>query len=219
MTSILEKLFGSGKSEFLDLCFGELGEMVEQAAKMHDLAVAALLDNQLLDKDLEEMDDVIDKKEADVRRRIVEHMALNPAKDVVATLLLGNMVNDAERLGDYARGLAELIPLARSRRQGPFAERLIDLSSQLRPLFGQTVEAFRQDLPDQAREIMAECRRLKSEFLDFTSDVAASDLSPDMAVVYASASRMMRRSGSHLSNLASAVCLPYHHIRRDDEDA
>lgn len=219
MTSLLERLFGSGKSEFLDLCFQELGEMVEQAGSMHDLAVSALLDNVSLEKDLEEMDDFIDRKEADVRRRIVEHMALNPSKDVVATLLLGNMVNDAERLGDYARGLAELVPLARSRREGPFAQRLKDLSSDLRPLFGRTVEAFQKDLPGQAREIMGECRRLKSEFLDFSREVAGSDLSADMAVVYASASRMMRRSGSHLSNLASAICLPYHQIRRDDEDA
>ncbi|HSR68771.1 MAG TPA: PhoU domain-containing protein [Acidobacteriota bacterium] len=219
MGSLLESLFGSGQSEFLDICFSELGEMVEQSAKMYDLALAALLDNQDLDKDLEEMDDVVDEKEAEVRRRIVEHLAINPAKDLVATLLLGNMVNDAERLGDYSRGLAELIPLARSPRQGPFAQRLKDLSSQLRPLFPRTIEAFKHDHPRQAQEVMADCRKMKSRFLDYTNEVASSDLSADMAVVYASASRMMRRTSSHLSNLASAVCLPYHQIRRDDEDA
>ena len=48
--------------------------------------------------------------------------------------------------------------------------------------------------------------------------VAASDLSADLAVVYAGAARILRRIGAHLSNIVSSVVQPYDRIRHGDED-
>jgi hypothetical protein len=66
---------------------------------------------------------------------------------------------------------------------------------------------------------MEKATELKGKFQEFTAEVAASDLSADMAVVYASAARILRRVGSHLSNIASSVAQPYDRIRHGDEDA
>jgi hypothetical protein len=74
--------------------------------------------------DLEELDDVIDEAERRVRRTILQHLAVNPKQDLVASLVLVSMVQDAERIGDFARGLVELMKMARSPRQGPFADEL-----------------------------------------------------------------------------------------------
>jgi hypothetical protein len=49
--------------------------------------------------------------------------------------------------------------------------------------------------------------------------VAASDLSANMAIVYAVAARILRRISAHLSNIASTVVQPYDRIRHGDEDA
>lgn len=217
--SIFERLFGNVSSPLLDAATKDIGDMLDRASVMHDYALRGLLGNEDMTTDLDKMDDAIDEMDRDVRRRLIEHLAVEPTKDVVATLVLATMVNDAERLGDYSRGLAELIPLAGQKRTGEFAERLSALAHQLRPLFDETKEAVREDNADRARHVMGETARLKAEFLAYTRGVAASDLTADMAVVYASAARILRRTGSHLSNLASALTLPYDRIRRDDEDA
>jgi phosphate uptake regulator len=59
---------------------------------------------------------------------------------------------------------------------------------------------------------------LKKAFKDYTGKVAESDLSADMAIVYASAARILRRISAHLSNIASTVVQPYDRIRHGDED-
>jgi hypothetical protein len=51
------------------------------------------------------------------------------------------------------------------------------------------------------------------------AEVAASDLSADMAVVYSDAARILRRIGAHLSNICSTVSQPYDRIRHGDESA
>ena len=49
--------------------------------------------------------------------------------------------------------------------------------------------------------------------------MAASNLSADMAIVYATGARILRRISAHLSNIASSVVQPYDKIRHDDEES
>ena len=96
--------------------------MLRRSQEMLDLALAALLDNRPLEVDLDAMDDAVDEGERMVRRSVLEHLAVNPQQDLVASLVLASMVQDAERVGDFGRGIAELVPLAQGPRSGPFAD-------------------------------------------------------------------------------------------------
>ncbi len=217
---MFERLFGSETSSTLiEAAFRDVSGMLDQSAKMFDHALAALLDNQPLTVDLDSMDDVVDDGERMVRRTVLEHLSVNPSKDLVASLILVSMVQDAERIGDFARGLGELIPLAKSPRDGEFCDQLSTFGTQLRPLFDLCRQAFSADNADQARQVIATHTQIKPALHAFTQRVAASDLSADMAVVYASAARIFRRISAHLSNLASSVVQPYDRIRHGDEDA
>ncbi len=217
---MLREIFGGGqRSPLIEAAFEDISAMLRQSAKMLDLALSALLDNQPLDADLDELDDPVDEGERMVRRSVLEHLSFNPKQDLVASLVLVSMVQDAERIGDFARGIGELVPLAKSRREGPFADRLRACAERLRPLFGTAERAFREDDPELARTVMTRTAELKRELQRFTADVTDSDLTADMAVVYANAARILRRIGSHLSNIASSVAQPYDRIRHGDEDA
>lgn len=210
---------GTQRSPLIEAAFEDISSMLHHSGRMLDLALAALLDNQPLERDLDEMDDPVDESERMVRRSVLEHLSFNPQQDLVASLVLVSMVQDAERIGDFARGIGELVPLARSPRTGPFADRLRSCAEELRPLFEVTETAFRKDDPRRARGVMEKATELKAVLQDYTADVAASELTADMAVVYASAARILRRIGSHLSNIASSVAQPYDRIRHGDEDA
>ena len=65
---------------------------------------------------------------------------------------------------------------------------------------------------------MGEHVELKRSLMDYTRRVAASELSADMAIVYAASARILRRISAHLSNIASTVVQPYDRIRHGDED-
>jgi phosphate uptake regulator len=216
---MFEGIFGGAKSSpLIESAFDDISEMLQHSARMLDLALAALLDNQPLERDLDAMDDPVDEGERMVRRSVLEHLSFNPRQDLVASLVLVSMVQDAERIGDFARGIGEIVPLARGRRDGPFADRLREIAARLRPLFEETEIAFRKGDPERARGVMEKASGIKAELQRYTADVAASDLTADMAVVYASAARILRRVGAHLSNIASSVAQPYDRIRHGDED-
>jgi len=216
---MFERLFQpAARSPLIEAAFRDINEMLDQSERMLDLALPALLDNRTLEVDLDELDDVVDEGERMVRRSVLEHLSFNPRQDLVASLVLVSMVQDAERVGDFARGIPELLPLARHPRSGPFCEELRELASRLKPLFALTRQAFSDDDPKVARRVIGSASELKADFLDYTRRVAESDLTADMAVLYSGAARSLRRVGSHLSNIASSVVQPYDRIRHGDEE-
>ena len=124
---MLKKLFGLGKpSALIAAAFRDITGMLQQAGRMLDHSLAVLLDNRELEVDLEGMDDVIDEAEQMVRRSILEHMTVSPRQDLVASLILASIVQEAERIGDFARGLAEIARLAAAKGAEP--ETLVGLS-------------------------------------------------------------------------------------------
>jgi phosphate uptake regulator len=217
---MLKGLFGSDdRSTLVDSAFDDVTVMLQQSAKMLELSVAVLLENAELDVDFESMDDVVDESERMVRRTILQHLAVNPRQDLVASLILVSMVQDAERIGDFARGLAELVRFAKRPRSGPFAEELLEHSQMLPKMFEATEQAFRNDDSELAMKVIDTHRELKPKLTAFTERVAESDLTADMAIVYAAAAKIFRRIGAHLANICSSVIQPFDRIRHGDETA
>ncbi len=216
---MLKQLFGLGRpSTLIEAAFRDVTTMLQQAGRMLDLSLAILLDNQEPKVDLERMDDVIDEAERMVRRSILEHLNVSPRQDLVASLILASIVQEAERIGDFARGLAEIAALAKGPRSGPFADRLRTLAVRVRSLFEQCEEAFREDDSVMARAIIVSQRELKAELIRYLHEIADSDLTADMALVYGSSATVLRRISSHLSNIVTTVIQPFDRIRHGDEE-
>ena len=142
---MLKQLFGGGQNTLLESAFNDVTTMLDQGAKMLDYALAALLDHKPLDVDLDAMDDVIDDGERMVRRTVLQHLTVNPQQDLVASLILVSIVQDAERIGDFARGLSEIRDLTKAPLEGPPADELRALAGRLRPMFETCEKAFRED--------------------------------------------------------------------------
>ena len=86
-------------------------------------------------------------------------------------------------VGDFARGLAELVPLAQGPRTGPFAEELSSIYGRIRPLFDLTEEAFRKEDVPTAEKVVIAHREIKLQLQGFTEKVAASDLNAKNFVI------------------------------------
>jgi phosphate uptake regulator len=215
---MFDQLFGRNRSALVDAAFAEVSRMLALSARMLDHSLETLFDNTPLAVDLEDMDDLVDAAERSVRRTILQHLAVNPKQDLVASLVLVSMVQDAERIGDFARGIVELVRMARGPREGPFRDELRAMAARVRPLFDECEKAFREADERTARRVIVAHKAVRDDLKAYRQRVAASDLRADMAVIYAGSAQILRRVGAHLSNIASTVVQPYDLIRHGSDD-
>lgn len=210
---MFEQLFSGQRSPLVEAAFNDVSRMLHLSAQMLDHSLEVLFENQPVSINLDDMDDVVDAAERSVRRTILQHLAVNPRQELVASLVLVSMVQDAERIGDVARGVVELVQMGKGRREGPFRDELRALAARVRPLFDLCETAFREGDPEKARDVIAAQRHVRDDLKKYRQRVAASDLPADMAVLYAGAAQILRRVGAHLANIASTVVQPYDEIR------
>lgn len=192
-----------------------LAEMLDTASGMFAAATAVLLDNEALDVDLSTLDESINARERQIRRAVSEHVSTDPRDQMALSLVLVSIVQDAERCGDLAKSLAKTADLAEHPRMGPHVEALRPIRDRVQATFPRVRAAFLSSDTEAARAVMEENDRTKALTAEYLQRLAsADDLSPNLAVVLAIGGRMIGRTGSHLSNIISAVALPFEQIRR-----
>lgn len=211
-------LFRTRQPALIRQALQDLKGMLETAQTMFGAAAAHLLDNEPLPFDLEDRDQTINDGEQNVRRAVLEHIAIDPEHDMVFSLTLLSIVQDAERLGDLAKSLAETAELAQAPRMGERAARLRATRDHVAAMFETTRRAFLDGDEAGARAVMEESRTAKEQVATFIKRLAASDdVSANEALVLGLAARFIGRTSSHLSNIASSVALPFDQIRSNDE--
>ena len=207
--------FGGAKPPLITQSLHGLAEMLSTAEEMFAAATAALLDNEALELDLSALDASINARELQIRRAVSDHVAADPRDQIGLSLVLVSIVQDAERCGDLAKSLAKTADLADHPRMGPHVEALRPLRDRVQETFPRVRAAFLSSDTEAARAVMEENDWTKAQTGAYLQRLAAaSDLSPNLAVVLAIGSRMIGRTGSHLSNIISSVALPFDQIRR-----
>ena len=102
--------FWQGK-DFLTQVLEEFKKMLDDTEKMFDSVCRRLIYNEKepgLEDKLYSIDKKVNELQRDIRKRIVEHLSIQPSVDVSTSLLLMSVVKDAERLGDYSKNLLEV---------------------------------------------------------------------------------------------------------------
>lgn len=193
----------------------EVDAMLETSGEMLEAALACLLDNEALEVDLSERDEVVNESEQEVRRLVLEHLAIDPERERIQSLILISAVQEAERIGDLAKSLAAAASLADAPRLSRHAEPLRQLRDRLFRLLAETRQGFGKADAQAAHRVMKEHDDVKSFVADYLETIAhADDVTPNEAVVYAISARMMSRISSHLSNIVSSTLVPFDQIRR-----
>ena len=191
-----------------------LASMLETSATMFEAATSCLLDNRDLSIDLKALDDTVNEGEREIRRSVLEHMAVNPSDDLSHGLLLLSIVQDAERCGDLAKHIEKAAALADAPRTGRQVERLRTIRDRIGAQYPRTIAALRDGDANAARGVMAVHNEMKGEVASFLQDLAASDdLSLNAGVALTLSAQYIGRVSSHLSNVASAVAMPFDLVR------
>ncbi|MEO0560206.1 MAG: PhoU domain-containing protein [Bacteroidota bacterium] len=211
--NLLSILTGA-RPPLVDQSLTDLGVMLDTADSMFAAATNTLLDNENLNVDLSAQDETINEREQAIRRAVLEHLLSDPREDLALSLLLISIVQDAERCGDLSKSIAKAADLSASPRMGRHVNALRPIRDRVQLAFPRVRSSFLRGNSTVGRQVMEEHVQTKTDIAAFLTELAtAEDVTSNEAVVLSISARMIGRTSSHLSNIISAVTLPFDQVR------
>jgi len=148
-----------------------------------------------------------------VRRQIIEHLTLRPEANLAACLVLMSVVKDAERIGDFCKGIYEVGEGARvAFENDSYSRPLNHTVSDVGALFDKVRIAFREGEEQAAHELVRRCREIAKRCDRVIRSLFRCDLPPAKAVGYTLLFRYLKRIDVHILNITTATIAPVHEI-------
>lgn len=209
MKNLLSIWKGSG---LLRLCVEDLFKMFDISESMFSAAWEMITGSGKVEG-LYRIDRQLNELQIAIRRRILEHLAINPAQDINATFVLAILVIDLERIGDYVKNLDEIAKHYPEPISGGAFDTLRPMAQRVKEMFAQTKIAITESDAKLARKVMADQANLAMQ-ADRLMDqlIESKDIAVKEGIVAALLSRYIKRVSAHLKNVASSVVNPYHRI-------
>ncbi|MDP8216647.1 MAG: PhoU domain-containing protein [Candidatus Kaelpia imicola] len=213
--------FWKGK-DFLNQVLEDFKSMLNDAESMFNLVIKKLLYNEgdlgTLKKEIYGIDSRVNKAEKEIRKRIIEHLSIQPSVDVPTSLLLMSVVKDAERLGDYSKNLFEVSKfLTDPIDKNKYKELFNNIDQEIAVLFKDTKKAFLESDEDTAVASWNYERQIAKRCDETLEKLAKSDISVNEAVCFTLIARYFKRIAAHLTNIATSVVLPLSDLDYFDE--
>lgn len=214
--------FWKGKA-FLKDVLKEFNDMLTDVEEMFKSVYNKLLDiSAEEEKELEEklysIDRQVNEIERHIRKDVVEHLSVQPGVDVPFCLVLMSVVKDAERLGDYAKNLIDVIRIKKGNLDKKIYDELFgSMSEKILEMFEDTKKAFIESDRKVAEKIWQEEREIVKQCDIILFEVGKKDISANQAVCFTLIARYFKRIAAHLTNIATSVILPISDLDFYDE--
>jgi phosphate transport system protein len=198
------------KGDLVNQALHDTEDMLSKAQRLYNEATAVILENRTPKFDIYKLDREINNIEKDVRRKVLEHLSINPRQEIAATLVLTSIIIDIERIGDYSKNIFELINLHRGKKKGFTDEKLNHDVAFLSGMFEEVKSAFSSGDAKEAALVMNKLNPVKKEFDTYISKLATKrGLSTRKTVVNVLFSRYLKRVCAHLENIVSGIANPF----------
>ena len=158
----------------------------------------------------------INKSERTVRRKLLTHFAISDKIDIGSGFTITSIIIDIERIGDYAKNIADLAILMEDKFTCEvFDDKVKFIENKIEAMFIKTITAVENDDIELAREvyelykkeISGECSLIKDSLIKDNENLSTGN-----AVAVALYLRYMKRIGAHLSNISTSVVNPFPRI-------
>lgn len=161
----------------------------------------------------------VNKLERRIRKRLITHLTLDAnTADAPYCLLLMSLVKDVERLGDYAKNLAEVYADGGAALPSDeIRDELAEIRSSVEATFGAVVEVFQASDSRRAVDLIREGRSTLKRCDALVARIAASEHSSATTVTLVLGTRYYKRIQGHLLNILSGVVVPLHKLDYFDE--
>lgn len=163
----------------------------------------------------------VNRLQRSVRKGLVTHLSLpGNQQDVPYCLALMSLIKDVERLGDYAKNLAEIPeihpdPLP----DDALTQELKEIRSGIERSFTEGLEVVAEFDHDRALALIEQGRSLTKRCEALVQRTARSQYDAGTATAVVLAARFYKRIAGHVLNVLSAVVMPLHKLDYYDESA
>jgi phosphate transport system protein len=162
--------------------------------------------------DIYSRDRKINEEEQRIRRRLVEHLAINPRKDFPACLVFMSVIKDAERIGDYGKNIFELSHILKSDLNDKLVKGIKDIEHQIAANLHIIIGAFVDADNKKAVRLMRQHGKISSACESVIRSMVKQTLPVDKAVCYTLLLRYYKRISAHVANIASSIVNPVEKI-------
>jgi len=168
-------------------------------------------------KEVRSTDRGINQAQRDVRRELMLHAAVSESVDLHLVLSYMSVVKDAERIGDYAKNIYDIVRYGANFEAAPDRELLNGYREAVGDLILQAAAVFESRDEERARQLVDKADRFLDEHdaevkAAFNMDGPVSD-----AVARALYFRFMKRITAHIMNLLTALVMPVDQLDYYDE--
>jgi len=212
---MLRKLLAGWKQDSLvKSAFDDTNEMMRKAQRMFDAVADFFLREVPIDFDLYTVDKEINRLEIVVRRKVLEHLSINPRQELIFSLVLTTIINDIERIGDYSKNIYELGGMYRLDHTPPeYHATIATLTETVQRMFETSIVAFDGEDMEKAEQVMVDHgevnRACEKMIRDLGGDTEIHTKNAVSLVLYV---RYLKRVSAHLANVMSSVIKPFDRI-------
>ena len=163
-------------------------------------------------------DQEINEMQADVRRSLMVHSSVNPT-DLPLVLQYASIVKDAERVGDYAKNLYDLVRYGASFADAPDENELAGYRDAVANLILEAASVFDAMDTERAQELINKADGFLS---DYDAQVKAQcqvapETNAQAAVSRALYYRFLKRTTAHVMNVLTSLVQPLDRLDYYDE--
>lgn len=206
-----EDLLDQSKKESLSM-LGACGEMFGIARK----AIKDEVDGNIRET-IREMDRKINKQQQGVRKMVFEHLAVSSSADLLTGLQLLNIVIDIERVGDYAKNIADVADMIPGRVDfGEYGEAFESFEKDTAFNFNETMTALETGDEKRAEGVIVKYDELGHTCDKLLKAIITEKTNDDMVekrfLAIILLLRYIKRVNAHLKNISTTIVNPFHRI-------
>ncbi len=161
----------------------------------------------------------VNKLERKIRKQVIAHLSVaGNSADVPYSLLLMSLVKDVERIGDYAKNLAETLDVSGATLpDDETVAELREIRNGIESTFEAVAEVFARSDEEEAVALIRQGRDMSHRCDALIDRIAKGDYDAATTVAVTLGTRFYKRIGAHLLNILSGVVMPLHKLDYYDE--
>ncbi len=173
-------------------------------------------DSGEIDIDIYEKDQMINRYEQEVRRKVLKHLAITGGSNIIPGLILTSIVIDIERIGDYTKNITELAVAHPARLTcGSHEETVRKIEEAVTDMFDNIVRILKESDQKEGKRLLESnwwITKESDEVLENVIKETDKSLSSSDAASTALYARYLKRIACHLLNITTGVINPFDKI-------
>ena len=190
-----------------------VSDMLEIAYNMFRYSMKIVIEKETEKENIYEIDQKLNSMEIDVRKKILEHLSINPSQDITPSLVLVTLVVDIERLSDYSKNLVEVSHKYPEPLKGKYIEKIKDLELEVQKCFEDTIKIYNEQDEKLGKQVMEKLSRLIGDCQELLETlIEDKSLKSKEGIIYALLVRHLKRVSSHVRNVCSGIVNPFYRL-------